>query len=884
MVLVLAVPVLPLSGLGVPRTDRLAAGLPDPVPASRGTTSSLLPDPASTIPPNQSLAWTPLFSVPPEPRTGAGFAAFSTLGEGILFGGRTATGLVNSTVLYNESSDQWTLLAPPSSPRPRSDFAIAADGARETVVLFGGNTGGPLGVVSNDTWTFSLASGNWTNVSSSVAPAPRADPAFTIGDGEALLYGGANPNASGSGQLVYFDTWLLNLSTDRWSRVSVAPGPGPLAGASLLWDPVAGRFLLFGGCYPCSSALWTFDPVALDWTPVMPSGAIPPARMEADWSFDPETGNCLLFGGSTPALPLNDTYLFDPATSLWARLAGTQSPPARSAAAADFFDVPGNVTLLLTGGTDGATIFDDVWRLAPIANLTVDVLNATSGRAIAGATVSVSGIARASTTNASGSTTFVGVAATQTTVTASAPGYAALSRTVWVPPGSEYTLRLNLTPLAPTTVAVRVSDPEGRPISNVSVTIAFGSELVAGSPILTNATGVAWFVQVPSGTGTVNASRLGYHNNSTVVTFPSGATIDVALGLSPLAVLHIHVVGQIPNGTVAPLAGARVVLAGTPFGSTDARGWFNGSTTAYGLLPISVEVYGFFPTSENVSIRYSGDQAINLSLSARPFPSVTVRVLGLVGSPVDILVRNALVNVTNTTPLATGPFHVSLSTLLDGSVAFDPPPGNYSLTVWARGFALNDSIPDLHANVSAVVQRIVYLVQLPPAQVDVLVVSRTGETPISGATVTLNYTSVNLVNGALIPSFLTAQTASAGWTNFSGLSASLLYINASAPGYYPNGTVVGIEYGELLSPVVIELLPVPPQRSTELMLYPGGLAPLLPLLLVPALSLVGVLVYLTALRNPSRLPSGLRTFRYEGSAPQDGPPAAKVHDASGPVA
>ena len=877
--LLVAVPAVPPSGLvpsraeGIPPDALGHAPIGPAVPAS-----SLTDQPLVLL--NYSLAWSSLSSSPGVPRAGAGFAALSALGNGILFGGRTAAGLVNSTVLYNESSDRWTLLSPSRAPSPRSEFGFAADPAREAAVLFGGNVGGPGGAVANDTWTFSLASRNWTNISSSLAPAPRSDPAFAIGDGEALLYGGQNPNASDSGQIVYFDTWLLNLSTEKWEHVPVPSGPGPLMGASLLWDPGMGRFLLFGGCYPCSSAVWAFDPVALDWARIAPSGAVPPARMNADWSFDPEGGDSLLFGGSTPTGVLNDTYLFAPTTAVWTRLAGPSSPPARSSAAADFFDVPGNATLLLTGGTNGSTIFGDVWRLAPVADLTVDVRNATSGNGIADATVSVSGIPGVFTTNASGSATFVSVVAAVTTVNASAPGYAALSRTVWIPPGSAYLLRLNLTPLAPATVVVQVNDPEGRPMSNVTVTIGFGSQLVAGSPILTNATGFARFVQVPSGTGMVNASRPGYHSNSTIVTFPPGATVYVALALSPLAVLHIHILGLLPNGTVAPLEGAQIALAGLPFGTTDAHGWNNRSTLAYGRLSLSVGVYGFFPTSENITIAYSGDQVINVSLAARPFPSVTVRVLGLVGSPVDILVRNARVNVTNTTPLATGPFRVSFLTTVDGAVSFDPPPGNYTVTVWARGFALNDSVPDLHLNVSAVVQRLVYLVELPPAQVDVLVVSYPGAPPIAGATVTLNYTAVNLVSGALFPSVIVAQTTAAGWTNFSGLPSSQLRINVTAPGYYPNGTVIGVEYGELLNPVVIELLAIPPQRSLELALYPGGAAPLLPLLLVPALSIVGVLVYLSALRNPSRRPPVRRPIREEAGDRPPGPPTSSEPDAS----
>ena len=221
------------------------------------------------------LTWTEVSSQAPANSTGAGLAADGRA-EAIRFGGVTAGELTNQTLEYDESTDQWSFLTEAHAPSPRAGLALAADGATGTAVLFGGTTNQATGASVNDTWVFDFASGSWTNLSKLSAPAPREQAAFAIDPslGLGLLFGGWDPDFQGTGEVTYSDTWELNLTTDNWTRVVIAAGSGPPAvhGAMMDWDPSAGEFDLFGGCYPCSNDLWQFDPVSGTWTEAAAAG------------------------------------------------------------------------------------------------------------------------------------------------------------------------------------------------------------------------------------------------------------------------------------------------------------------------------------------------------------------------------------------------------------------------------------------------------------------------------------------------------------------------------------------------------------------------------------------------------------------------------------
>jgi len=281
-------------------------------------------------------------------------------GVAVVFGGVNSGALVNSTFAYTEGSNSWAAIAPSRAPSPRSDFAFAFDPTTGSAVLFGGLTNLSTLAVSNETWTYDVGASLWTPSTHGPAPPAREGSAFTVVPslGAAFLYGGWNRNFSGTGSLTYSDLWEFNLSTSTWTNVSaLGPRPPPLEGASMAWDPLTQRLEMFGGCYPCSSAVWQYDPVAQRWTAPGSPSAAPTPRARGSWAFDPTFGADLLFGGTDGSTAFNDTHIFYPGNDTWVAETLPPAPAARYDAASAFLNVSENDTLLLEGGQSGATSY-----------------------------------------------------------------------------------------------------------------------------------------------------------------------------------------------------------------------------------------------------------------------------------------------------------------------------------------------------------------------------------------------------------------------------------------------------------------------------------------------------------------------------------------------
>jgi N-acetylneuraminic acid mutarotase len=166
------------------------------------------------------------------------------------------------------------------------------------------------------------------------------------------------------------DLWKYDPATDEWTWVSGSstanqPGlygtlgaadPSNVPGAregSASWIDAGGRFWLFGGGGYDSAGrnaflndLWNYDPATNEWTWVSGSenggqagvygtkgmadpGNVPGPRERAVSWIDP-SGKLWLFGGygtasSEADVYLNDLWTYDPATSCWTWLSGSES-------------------------------------------------------------------------------------------------------------------------------------------------------------------------------------------------------------------------------------------------------------------------------------------------------------------------------------------------------------------------------------------------------------------------------------------------------------------------------------------------------------------------------------------------------------------------------
>ncbi len=798
-----------------------------PVPSARSAATS------------GAVAWTQLDGEGVGNLSGAGLADDSPSQLALQFGGLSASGLTNTTRLYDERTNTWTTLPIDGpTPSPRSSFALASDPVLGLAVLFGGQTNATTGASTNDTWVFDFGDDRWTNVTESVAPGPRQSAAFSIAPDQGLgvLYGGWDPDFEGTGQVTYSDTWEFNLSSDAWTRLS--PGgdrPPAVYGSSLTWDPVAEQFLMFGGCYPCSSGVWEFDLTSADWTSLATGGTAPGPRMESAWAYDPALDADVLFGGTDGSSIAGDTYLFFAGAALWTLESALPAPSPRYGQAATWLNVTDNETLLMTGGLGQSGPVNETWRLASTASLSVSVVNATSLAELAGASVALDGGVPVAT-NASGDVTFNNLVSAEATVLAVDLGYAPVTTSVWLAPGQATDLTVALRGVATETLDVAVNDTAGDVVAGAYVNVSAGG----AAPIANGTTGPeGWvnFTGVPAFTGSVSAWSVGYHTSLTDLPFAPGQTLVVRLTLLGLALLDVQVTGRLPNGTVVPLNGATVRLGTVYLGSTDILGTLTVPTSDFGSAPVNVTAPYFAGNQTIVVVPATGTVYANLELDSAPAGSLVVTV---VDATTQAQVPSVRVNFTRLAPTTVTPLQfgedASRGLLFASLLA-----GNYSLTVWAPGYETNASVPVEWIQPGVIDPITVELTRVPLGAVDTIILDAVSHRPIPGATVEM-------------PTVATLLTGPSGWANFTGLSAGTFGLIASAPGYETNETAVTLTVGQVVARFPVNLTPAPsgngPGGQNSLALLPPDAVSVWPLLVLPFVAVGLALVYLTVLRAP----------------------------------
>jgi len=134
----------------------------------------------------------------------------------VLYGGDGSTS--RETWAYDFNANTWSRLNPPQNPGSLSFLAMAYDVASDRVVLFGGFT---AGVRSADTWVYDLDTDTWTRMSPAVKPSPRQEHAMTYDtqSDRVVLFGGC----AGLESQCNDETWAYDFETDVWTLLAAPP-------------------------------------------------------------------------------------------------------------------------------------------------------------------------------------------------------------------------------------------------------------------------------------------------------------------------------------------------------------------------------------------------------------------------------------------------------------------------------------------------------------------------------------------------------------------------------------------------------------------------------------------------------------------------------------
>jgi len=282
-------------------------------------------------------------------------------------GKRFAALLALSAVLWAAPGVPNPVKAAVVRPSARSSAAMTYDGASQTVVLFGGHEEfADRGEEMNDTWAWNGTV--WKKRNPAVSPPPRegATMAYDAVSRTVVLFGGTSEVCgvfSDDSCAKLNDTWTWEGISRTWTQRLSPVSPAPRSDASMAYDKVSGKVVLFGGKAANSTPFgdtWTWDGTTMAWTLQTPASS-PPSRFQAVMA--PQGKGLVLFSGERAigaSGPSNDTWTWNSATSTWTEQTPSTPPPFR-AAAAMAYDAARQRAVLFSGGGVCCAELTDTW-------------------------------------------------------------------------------------------------------------------------------------------------------------------------------------------------------------------------------------------------------------------------------------------------------------------------------------------------------------------------------------------------------------------------------------------------------------------------------------------------------------------------------------------
>lgn len=153
----------------------------------------------------------------------------------------------------------------------------------------------------------------------------------------------------------------------QWRQLEpTGTAPTPRNNASLVYDPVGHRLIVFAGRSSAGDLndLWSLDIETLTWTQLHPSGSPPPPRSTHNAVYDPATQQMLVWSGRLSSVFYNDVWALDLAQTSWIQFEPEGPVPNTRYGTGAIFDPSDRQLVTFAGFTDEGR-FDDTWTFTP---------------------------------------------------------------------------------------------------------------------------------------------------------------------------------------------------------------------------------------------------------------------------------------------------------------------------------------------------------------------------------------------------------------------------------------------------------------------------------------------------------------------------------------
>ena len=169
----------------------------------------------------------------------------------VMFGGYDASGGYRQDT-WAWSGTAWTEIKPKNKPDRRAQPVMWYDPLAKKTIVYSGAGARSIDHHAErfkDMWAFDGT--NWTEIAEEAAPGIRFAPQISVGpDGKVLMFGGLRATIDADDRITQFydnDLWIWDGSASRWTEVQTERAPSPRQNGAFDYDPVSGKFVLFGG-------------------------------------------------------------------------------------------------------------------------------------------------------------------------------------------------------------------------------------------------------------------------------------------------------------------------------------------------------------------------------------------------------------------------------------------------------------------------------------------------------------------------------------------------------------------------------------------------------------------------------------------------------------
>jgi len=289
---------------------------------------------------------------------------------------RTALAMLSLCIASSAGAARWVPLSPADTTRPisRATHCAVLDEPGRRIVVWGER------IPTGEIWTLPLdGPAVWSRIATEGVPPPRRAIASAIFDPvrrRMLIFGGGPGEGSfPTGN----DVWALTLDgTPRWEELHPAgelPKPRDLHCA--IYDPVRDRMLVFGGYASDNPPYGSYENSVWEltlggtptWRALTPSGVPPSPRIGASMVYDPVRDRALVFGGNNPTDQAYMTYRNDVfeltlgEAPAWRLLAPRGAPPSPRYSQVAVMDAERNQMLVFGGCGYNRILAADTWTL-----------------------------------------------------------------------------------------------------------------------------------------------------------------------------------------------------------------------------------------------------------------------------------------------------------------------------------------------------------------------------------------------------------------------------------------------------------------------------------------------------------------------------------------